>query len=60
MKKRYQYFLPVGLMALCGALILDHFAPSNPQTDFLAGLGIGLSIVLMSAYMVVASKTGRR
>jgi len=57
MKKPFKYFLPVGIFALCGSLLLQRLGPATGSVDFLAGFGIGLSLVMSGATLFFAFRT---
>jgi hypothetical protein len=43
--------MPIGLLSLAIALIIERFLPSNQGLDFLAGFLIGISIVFNMSYI---------
>ena len=52
MKLKYILTLPVGMVLLAIAILMEKFLPSNNILDFLVGLLIGLSLVLNIYYIV--------
>lgn len=56
MKNKHFLTLPLGLILLAIALILQRFFPENDEFDFIAGFLIGLSIVLNLTYIYKRSK----
>jgi hypothetical protein len=51
MKLKYLLSLPVGMVMLGIALLMEKFLPSNNFLDFIVGLLIGLSLVLNIYYI---------
>lgn len=43
--------MPIGLLSLAMALIIERFLPSNQGLDFLAGFLFGISIVFNLSYI---------
>jgi hypothetical protein len=43
--------MPLGLLSLAIALIIERFLPSNQGLDFLAGFLFGISIVFNMSYI---------
>lgn len=43
--------MPIGLILLAIAILMDKFLPSNDSLDFIEGFLIGLSIVLNIVYI---------
>ncbi len=60
-KKIKQFLaLPIGIVTLVAAVIIDKFFPENRTTDFVSGFLLGLSVVLNMYYIIVtAKKLGR-
>jgi hypothetical protein len=48
--------MPVGLLFLAVALIIEKFLPSNNGLDFIAGFLFGISIVFNLSYIVKLRK----
>ena len=51
MKLKYILTLPVGMVLLAMAILMEKLLPSNNILDFLEGLLMGLSIVLNIYYI---------
>ena len=56
MKNKRLLSIPVGILLLAIALILERFFPANDGLDFISGFLIGLSIVLNLKYISLRSK----
>jgi len=52
--------LPIGIVMLAIALIMEKFLPSTPFFDFTEGFLMGLSIVLNVYYLVAVSRRMRK
>jgi uncharacterized protein YqhQ len=48
--------LPIGMILLTSALLMEKYLPANNLLDFIEGLFTGLSIVLNIYYIFVVSK----
>jgi hypothetical protein len=44
--------MPIGLILLAIAIVMDKFLPSNSALDFIEGFLMGLSIVLNIVYII--------
>jgi len=56
MKYKQALALPIGLILLAIALLIERFFPENDGLDFIAGFLIGISIVLNLIYIYKRSK----
>jgi hypothetical protein len=43
--------MPIGVLALAAALLIERFLPSNDGFDFISGFLIGISLVFNISYL---------
>ncbi|MFW9931202.1 MAG: hypothetical protein ACFFDR_00910 [Candidatus Thorarchaeota archaeon] len=51
-----KYFLPLGLLFVAISILVSHFFPPDPITDFLVGVFAGMSVVLNLAGIYFESR----
>jgi len=51
-----KYFLPLGLLCIAISVIVSHFFPPDPITDFLVGVFAGMSVVFNIAGIYTESR----
>ena len=52
MKKAQLLTLPIGLILLAAAILMEKFLPATDSLDFIVGFLMGLSIVLNIYYII--------
>lgn len=60
MDKKKNLTMPVGVILLALAIIIEQFVPSSNISNFFIGLFIGLSIVLNIYYLIIVSKARKK
>jgi hypothetical protein len=56
MKLKQTLMMPVGMLLLAGAIVMQKFLPHNDLFDFTSGVLIGLSIALNIGYIIAISR----
>lgn len=59
MKMNKQLTMPIGLILLAIAILMDKLLPSNSSLDFIEGFLIGFSIVLNVVYIWTTVKKSK-
>ena len=60
MKLKYLLSLPVGMVLLAIAFLMDKFLPGNTYLDFIEGFLIGLSVVLNIYFIAVDIRNSKQ
>jgi predicted Kef-type K+ transport protein len=60
MKLKQILSLPIGVILLAVAILMEKFLPETRTLDFIEGILMGLSIVFTITYIIMVSKKARK